>query len=89
VSPFFCTTLGPQEEIGRTQQLRSERGRPNRVTVGERARPRALPTRRPAAIDHTQAGYGVRMFVMASACFAPPQTRWCVLVDVESARLDR
>jgi hypothetical protein len=65
VSPFFV----PRSGLRRKSGARSS-SRPNA------ADPIALPTRRPAVIDHTQAGYGSRLFVMASACFAPPQTRW-------------
>jgi hypothetical protein len=64
VSPFFV----PRSGLRRKSGARSS-SRPNA------ADPIALPTRRPAAIDHTQAWYGSRLFVMASACFAPPQTR--------------
>jgi hypothetical protein len=74
--PFFCTPLEPQEEIGRTQQLLSERGRPNRA-------PHPPPRR-----DRSHTGRVRLTTVRDGLCLlCPTANPLVVLVDVERARV--
>jgi hypothetical protein len=76
VSPFFCTTLGPQEEIVRTRLTQPRHGR--------RASETPCAPHPPPRRDRSHTGQVRRATVRDGLCL----THWCVLVDVESARLD-